>query len=236
MHFDKKRSEEAFKKMVYPLLREHCAGCHSTANRFGSGAQAPLTADADVNLAHAYALTRVNFRDPKNSKLVVRMGIDRHNCFALSCAEASKEMLAAVTAWRNAIADMIPPVPRGVPESTKITEQEILSWIDADKAKTPAEDRDFVKYVSFHVLHNAGVAAEDMNQARAGLSKALDGSARRAPRIVNPVDVNGKGILYKFDTRDYWGYWLIDTSDRRSLDEERLTRWFNPLEFRFRAR
>jgi hypothetical protein len=28
-----------------------------------------------------------------------------------------------------------------------------------------------------------------------------------------PVDVNGKGILYKFDIRDYWGYTLIDTSD-----------------------
>jgi len=30
---------------------------------------------------------------------------------------------------------------------------------------------------------------------------------------VNPVDVNGKGILYKFDIRGYWGHTLIDTSD-----------------------
>ncbi|HKH72795.1 MAG TPA: hypothetical protein VKA59_15655 [Vicinamibacterales bacterium] len=30
---------------------------------------------------------------------------------------------------------------------------------------------------------------------------------------VNPVDVNGKGIVYRFDIRDYWGYGLIDTSD-----------------------
>jgi hypothetical protein len=30
---------------------------------------------------------------------------------------------------------------------------------------------------------------------------------------VNPVDVNGKGILYRFDIRDYWGHTLIDTSD-----------------------
>lgn len=131
MHFDKKRSLAAFKKTVYPLLREHCAGCHSTANHFGSGAQAPLTADADVNLAQEYALTRVDFRTPADSKLVVRMSVDRHNCFGSSCAEKGKEMLAAVTAWRDAVADMIPPIPRGVPESTKITGQEILSWIDA---------------------------------------------------------------------------------------------------------
>jgi hypothetical protein len=82
--------------------------------------------DVDVNLAHEYALTRVNFRDLENSKLVVRIGIDRHNCFGGDCAKANKEMMAAVTAWRNAIADMIPKVPRGVPESTQITEQQMF--------------------------------------------------------------------------------------------------------------
>src|SRR5437879_10113028 len=73
--------------------------------------------------------------------------------------------------------------------------------------------REFIKYTSFHQLHNAGVSALNMNHARVGLSKALNTAARWAPRIVNPVDVNGKGILYKFDIRDYWGYSLIDTSD-----------------------
>lgn len=28
------------------------------------------------------------------------------------------------------------------------------------------------------------------------------------------MDVNGKGIVYRFDIRDYWGYTLIDTSAR----------------------
>jgi hypothetical protein len=49
-------------------------------NTIGSGAQAPLHSDVDVNLAHEYALTRVTFREPQNSRLVVRMNIDRHNC------------------------------------------------------------------------------------------------------------------------------------------------------------
>src|SRR5215813_12170394 len=63
------------------------------------------------------------------------------------------------------------------------------------------------------MLHNAGVSAQNMNHARVGLSKALNSTARWAPKIVNPVDVNGKGIVYRFDIRDYWGYTLIDTSD-----------------------
>ncbi len=207
MGFDKARSLKAFEQTLYPLLRTNCSGCHS-----GSGAQAPVHADINVNLAHEYALTRVNFREPAESKFVTRMAIDRHHCFAENCGVAAKQMLAAVTEWRDQVADMISTVPRGIPVSEKVTDEQILSWIDADKAKTAAADREFIKYTSFHVLHNAGVSAQNLNDARAGLSKALNGSARWAPRIVNPVDVNGKGILYRFDTRDYWGYTLIDTS------------------------
>ena len=213
MGFDKERSLEAFRETVYPLTRANCRGCHSTENSTGSGAQAPLHADVDVSLAHEYALTRVNFRDPEESKLVVRMGIDRHNCFAENCGVARNQMLAAVTAWRDQIADMIQEVPRGLPVTEEVTEEQILAWIEADKAKTPAADQEFIQYTSFHVFHNAGVSAQNLNDARAGLSKALNGAARWAPRIVNPVDVNGKGILYRFDIRDYWGYTLIDTSD-----------------------
>ncbi len=94
--FDNARSLAAFKETLYPVLRANCSGCHSTENKLGSGAQAPLHADVDVNLAHSYALTRVNFREPENSKFVVRMVIDRHNCFGENCGvAAAKEMLAA---------------------------------------------------------------------------------------------------------------------------------------------
>src|SRR5579863_6980117 len=99
--FDKARSLAAFKDTLYPLLRANCSGCHSTENKLGSGAQAPLHADVDVNLAHEYALTRVNFREPVNSKPVERMSIERHNCFGENGGVAGKQMLAAVTAWRD---------------------------------------------------------------------------------------------------------------------------------------
>jgi hypothetical protein len=110
MGFDKGKSLKAFKTTLYLLLRGNCAACH---------------ADVDVNLAHEYALTRVNFRD------------HRHRCFAGSCGAANEQMLKAVTAWRDAVADMVPVVPRGVEQSTKITEQQVLQWIADDRAKTP---------------------------------------------------------------------------------------------------
>src|SRR5262245_22052886 len=212
MGFDKARSLAAFKDTLYPLLRQNCRGCHSTENQTASGAQAPLHSDPDAALAHEYALTRVNFRELNESKFVVRMGIDRHNCFDKNCGVAQNRMLAAVTAWRGRNADNNPEIPPGLPATTKVNEDQILALNQADKAKTAAADKEFIKYTSFHVLHNAGVSAQNLNMARVGLSKALNGAARWAPKIVNPVDVNGKGILYRFDIRNYWGYTLIDTS------------------------
>ncbi|AUX34142.1 uncharacterized protein SOCE836_063100 [Sorangium cellulosum] len=200
--FDKARSLEAFKTTVYPLLTKNCSGCHSTTSR----AQAPIHSDVDPALAHEYALTRVNFKKPVDSKLVVRMGIDRHNCFGSSCKDANAQMLAAVEAWAAAVVPTLPETLRTVPAGEKVTEAQVKEWIAADKATVAAGDAEFVKYTSLHEIHNAGVTADELNVARVGIAKALNSTARWAPEIVNPVDINGKGIVYRFDTRNYWGY------------------------------
>jgi hypothetical protein len=206
MGFDKELSRHAFETTVYPLLQANCSGCHSTLNTRASGAQAPIHSDADVSLAHEYALTRVNFRDPEESKLVVRMAIDRHNCFGDSCADAGSQMLAAVQAWRDQVAPMLPELSEASDASTTISEAEVLDWVARDRATLDAADQEYVKYTSLHELFNEGVSPQHLNVIRAGLSKALNSTARWAPAIVNPVDINGRGIVYRFDTRDYWGY------------------------------
>ena len=199
--FDKAVSLAAFQETLYPLLRANCATCHSTDTR----GQAPIHSDVNVNLAHEYALTRVNFHHPEDSKFVVRQVIDRHNCFG-KCSDSGAKILKAVQAWADAVQGSFPATPRLVPEETKIAEQEITQWIAADRATLAAADSDFMVYASLHEMHNAGVSADRLNVARAGLSKALNSTARWAPKIVNPVDINGKGIVYRFDIRNYWGY------------------------------
>ena len=202
LKFDKAKSLEAFKTTLYPLLRAECASCHSTE----TSGQAPIHADVDPQLAHEYALTRVNFQKPVDSKFVVRMGIDRHNCFGKSCKDANAQMLSAVEAWAAVALPLLPAVPRTVAEGQTVSEAEVLQWIAADRKGLSAADSEFAQYVSLHELHNAGVSASELNLARAGLSKALNSTARWAPTIVNPVDINAKGMVYRFDLRDYWGY------------------------------
>ncbi|WP_437674117.1 hypothetical protein [Sorangium sp. So ce131] len=201
--FDRAVSLKAFQETVYPLLLDNCSGCHSTS----TDAQAPIHADLNPELAHEYALTRVNFRKPVDSKLVVRMGIDRHNCFGRDCKDANAQMLAAVEAWAAAVAPTLPETPRPIPAGETITVDQVKRWIQADKATVAAADAEFIKYTSLHEIHNKGATAEELNVARVGLSKALNSTARWAPVIVNPVDVSeNKGIVYRFDTRNYWGY------------------------------
>ncbi len=205
--FDKAASLNVFKETLYPHLRSlTCAACHNSAvpSHLG-GSQAPLHADNDVELAHEYALTRVNFKDPRNSKFVVRMEIDRHNCGG-PCDAAGRDMLDAVLAWKEGIEHMLEPTPRGVPAGQNISTSQIESWIATDKQTLPSADRKYYVYTSMHELHNEGLTADELNIVRVGLSKALNSVARWAPEIVNPTDVNGQGILYRFDMRDYWAW------------------------------
>jgi hypothetical protein len=200
--FDRNVSLEAFKSTLYPLLRESCSPCHSTDTR----GQAPIHADVDPALAHEYALTRVNFKQPADSKLVVRMAIDRHNCFGSDCREAAMMMQSAVQAWAAQVTPLLPETPRMVPQGESVSEAEVLQWIADDKATLAPADAEYIKHVSLHELHNAGVSADELNVARAAISKVLNSTARWAPEIVNPVDINAKGLVYRFDTRAYWGH------------------------------
>lgn len=206
--YDMELSKAAFEDTLYSFLRESgCSRCHNSAvgEEFG-GNQAPMHSDNDVELAHEYALTRVDFKNLERSKFYVRMKIDRHNCPGTSCNTAATQMLAALNQWKERVEHMLPETTRLVSAATKISEAEMKGWIAEDKAKIPAADQKYMVYTSMHELHNEGLSAEELEIVRVALSKALNSTARWAPELAHPVDVNGKGILYRFDIRDYWGY------------------------------
>lgn len=108
-------------------------------------------------------------------------------------------------AWRDLVAPTLPGLA-AESAAASISEADVLGWIARDRESIPAADQPYIKYTSLHELHDEGLSPQHLNVVRAGVSKALNSTARWAPRIVNPVDINGQGIVYRFDTRDYWGY------------------------------
>lgn len=207
-NYNREESITAFEDTLYPYLRANCGGCHSSDSTNMPGGQAPLHADVDVALAHDYALTRTNFANTIQSKLVDRSLIERHACIIKgqsdACEKAGARILAKVDEWKSKIEHMLPEAPRST-GSGQLSESDIEAAIAADKAGLSSSDKEFMVYVSLHESYNDGMSAADLNIIRSGLSKALNSVARWAPEIKNPIDVKD-GLLYRFDTRWYWGY------------------------------
>ena len=93
-------SSANFASTVYPLLEQYCSRCHS------SGAitpQSPFFAEADVDVAYAAVRAKINLDTPAQSRLVLRLRDEFHNCWT-DCATAANAMQAAIEDFADGIA------------------------------------------------------------------------------------------------------------------------------------
>jgi cytochrome c553 len=98
-------SATSFQATVYPLLTQFCSGCHAPT---ASSPQTPFFAQADVNAAYIAAQDKINLNSPDQSRFVVRLRDEHHNCWTTpsgpaDCAGSSAAMLAAINTFANAI-------------------------------------------------------------------------------------------------------------------------------------
>ncbi|MBB5211527.1 LamG domain-containing protein [Microbulbifer hydrolyticus] len=89
-----------FATTVYPLLEEYCAGCHSED---ADTAQQPYFASSDIDQAYEASKARMDLDNPENSRFVVRLGNDFHNCWS-DCADNADTMAAAIRNFVDGIA------------------------------------------------------------------------------------------------------------------------------------
>jgi hypothetical protein len=91
---------------LYALVRDvstaNCVRCHSSSS---ATMQQPFFADADAATAYAAIRSKVNLDNPDQSRLVVRLRDESHNCWGTAgCAANAQTMLNAI----NDFADRIP--------------------------------------------------------------------------------------------------------------------------------
>jgi hypothetical protein len=95
-----------FKANVYdPYLHEYCVGCHKED---APVPQSPYFASDDIDVAYAAAQKKIDLDNPANSRFVIRLGTEFHNCWAenpptVNCAQDAALMEAGITAMANAI-------------------------------------------------------------------------------------------------------------------------------------
>ena len=85
---------------VYGLLTTYCADCHREDGPVAQ--QQPYFASTDVNTAYEAARARIDLDTPANSRFVLRLFPELHNCWN-ECASDSAEMLAAIQAFSDSI-------------------------------------------------------------------------------------------------------------------------------------
>lgn len=91
----------AFGTLVHtPVLTAHCAGCHSpdAANK-----QSPFFASNDVDASYLEAQQKMDLLTPDNSRFVLRLRNEFHNCWTTDCAADAQVMEDAITAYSATI-------------------------------------------------------------------------------------------------------------------------------------
>ncbi|HUH37139.1 MAG TPA: LamG domain-containing protein [Spongiibacteraceae bacterium] len=92
-------SPAGFASTVYPVVRAHCAECHSEA---AATRQQPYFASADIDVAYQAVKTKIDLDTPDNSRLVIRLRAESHNCWS-DCGSDAAVMEQAIRDFAGAI-------------------------------------------------------------------------------------------------------------------------------------
>ena len=85
---------------IHDLLRANCSDCHSSES--GNAIQ-PYFADPDIEAAFDAAKSKMNLDDPAQSRFVVRLGVEFHNCWSESCSSDANVMENAIATYAGLI-------------------------------------------------------------------------------------------------------------------------------------
>jgi hypothetical protein len=85
---------------VYNLVRTYCVDCHANS---AAQPQSPFFADGNMALAYEAIKPKIDLNDPANSRLVLRLDPESHNCWS-DCDANGVEMLNAIVDFTEEIA------------------------------------------------------------------------------------------------------------------------------------
>ncbi len=92
-------SPAIFATTVYPVVRQYCARCHAPTS---ASPQSPFFASGDLNEAYAAVKVKIDLDRPDQSRLVLRLRNEFHNCWD-DCAANADEMEAAIRAFAGQV-------------------------------------------------------------------------------------------------------------------------------------
>jgi hypothetical protein len=101
-----------FRTTVYPVVQQFCSNCHSSGSAVQQQpffAEGPANDTDAVATAYSAARAKINLDDPANSRFVLRLRNEFHNCWvaqggsAPDCSVSSNIMEAAIQAFADGV-------------------------------------------------------------------------------------------------------------------------------------
>ena len=96
-------ADTALFSSIHSLLVQRCNGCHTES---AATPTAPFFANSDIDAALAAAKSKIDLDNPSNSRLVIRLRDEFHNCWS-DCTSNASEIQTAISNY----ADPISPTP-----------------------------------------------------------------------------------------------------------------------------
>src|SRR5215471_21117314 len=103
---------QLYSRTVYPITAKFCSGCHSSSSTvkqqpfFAEGGTMGVGPSSDPNawkVAYEAAKPKMDLDNPANSRFVLRLRNESHNCWTTSCANDANAMQAAIQAFADAV-------------------------------------------------------------------------------------------------------------------------------------
>lgn len=85
---------------IHNLLTTYCSDCHSSES---SNAIQPYFADPDIDVSFDAAKSKINLDDPAQSRFVIRLGVEFHNCWSNNCGSDASEMQNVIANYAGMI-------------------------------------------------------------------------------------------------------------------------------------
>lgn len=194
--------QQLFATTVYPLMTgNNCVQCHSDPTPLGLTPVLPLMADETVETAYTAVVSnqKVSLTNPANSRLVLKTGVDNHNCGGpVACEQFAAEMLAAIQSWAES-ANAASPSPNTAPRVASA----MTSFADSVEGESLRSDANLIAMYDFSagtgdiVLDRSGVGApmdlmiEGMEWLPAGGLRNVSGKAQASlaasQKLINSI-------------------------------------------------
>lgn len=195
----------AFKKTVYPITTARCVSCHGSS-------QTPLHASSNPETAFNSIVDnyKIDFNNIANSRMVLKLRSDRHNCWG-DCSANATEMQNQITEWKRLI-DL------EAPDATDTTNN--VSSTTTEETQT-VEDllnpENIVSQGTVTMMAEGGSLRAPMVKATASGVSYIWTPEGKGLKTLTSADAGLAYVNFKVPASDFYKVWmLVDAPDQNS--------------------